>query len=73
MARWTDGSNMLSDLLTKDMPADHLRETLERGTWSIEFREEMVKTARRVARERRESRMRELAKDGRFTPGVLEP
>eukprot|EP00959_Pyramimonas_sp_CCMP1952_P437075 9151289-Pyramimonas_sp.AAC.1 len=31
MVRWTDGSNMLSDVLTKDTPADHLRETLERG------------------------------------------
>eukprot|EP00959_Pyramimonas_sp_CCMP1952_P105305 2201258-Pyramimonas_sp.AAC.1 len=64
MVRWTDGSNMLSDVLTKDMPADHLREALERGTWSIEFREELVKTARRVVRERWESRMKELAKDG---------
>ena len=64
---------MLSDVLTKDMPADHLREALERGTWSIEFREEMVKTARRVARERWEARMRELSAEGRFTPGALEP
>eukprot|EP00959_Pyramimonas_sp_CCMP1952_P366767 7681508-Pyramimonas_sp.AAC.1 len=45
MARWTDGMNMLSDVLTKDMPADHLREALEGGTWSIELREDMVKTA----------------------------
>ena len=71
--RWTDGTNMLSDGLTKDMPADHLREALARGTWSIEFREEMVKTARRVARERWEARMRELARAGEFTPGALEP
>eukprot|EP00959_Pyramimonas_sp_CCMP1952_P247852 5181154-Pyramimonas_sp.AAC.1 len=73
MVRWTDGSNMSSDVLTKDMLADHLREALERGTWSIEFREEMVKTARRVARERWEFRVKKLAKDGVFTPGVLEP
>ena len=51
---------MLSDVLTKDMPADHLREALARGTWRIESREEMVKTARRVARERWEARMRDL-------------
>ena len=31
-ARWTDGTNMLSDTLTKAMPSDHLREALERGT-----------------------------------------
>eukprot|EP00959_Pyramimonas_sp_CCMP1952_P067794 1414835-Pyramimonas_sp.AAC.1 len=72
MVRWTDGANMLSDVVTKDMPADHLRETLERGTWSIEFREEMVKTARRVARERWTAKMRELSKDEKFTPGALE-
>ena len=71
MVRWTDGTNMLSDVLTKDMPADHLRETLARGTWSIEFREEMVKTARRVARERWEARMKELSRGGTFTPGAL--
>ena len=59
--RWTDGSNMLSDVLTKDMPADHLREALHRGTWSIEYREEFVKTARRVARQQWERKMKELA------------
>ena len=73
MVRWTDGTNMLSDVLTKDMPADHLRETLERGTWSIEFQEAMVKTARRVAREQWVKKMKELSVDGRFTPGAIEP
>eukprot|EP00959_Pyramimonas_sp_CCMP1952_P280595 5865314-Pyramimonas_sp.AAC.1 len=64
---------MLSDAMTKDMPADHLRETLARGTWSIEFREEMANTARRVARERWAAKMKELIRDGKFTPGALEP
>ena len=73
VVRWTDGTNMLSDVLTKDMPADHLREALTRGTWSIELREEMVKTARRVARERWEARMKELSQSGTFTPGALAP
>ena len=71
--RWTDGTNMLSDVLTKDMPADNLREALVRGAWSIELRGEMAKTARRVARERWEARVRELSKDGTFTPGALGP
>eukprot|EP00959_Pyramimonas_sp_CCMP1952_P008043 168334-Pyramimonas_sp.AAC.1 len=43
MVRWTDGSNMLGDALTKEMPADYLWEAPERGTWSIEFRAEMAK------------------------------
>ena len=56
--RWTDGTNMLSDTLTKAMPSDHLKETLERGTWSIEFNDAFVKTARRVARQRWEEKAR---------------
>ena len=73
--RWTDGTNMISDCLTKDMPADHLRETLQRGTWSIEFREELVRTPRRVAREKWEARMKELSRDSKFVaslPDVTE-
>ena len=62
--RWTDGANMLSDVLTKDMPADHLRETLSRGTWAIEFVEEYVKTSRRVARQQWEKKMAELRAKG---------
>lgn len=49
--RWTDGENMISDVLTKDIPSDHLKETLMRGTWAIEYQPEFVKAARRVARE----------------------
>eukprot|EP00959_Pyramimonas_sp_CCMP1952_P099060 2070612-Pyramimonas_sp.AAC.1 len=55
------------------MPADHLRETLERGTCSIEFHEDMMKSSRCVARERWVAKMKELSHDGKFTPGALEP
>ena len=64
---------MLSDVLTKDMPADHLREAPARGTWIIELREEMAKTARRVARERWGACMRELFQSGTSVPGALAP
>ena len=69
--RCTDGPNMITDCLTKDMPADHLRETLQRGTWIIEFRAELARTPRRVARERWEARMKELSRDVKFVASTV--
>ena len=61
--RWTDGSNMIVDCLTKDMPADHLLETLARGSWSIELKEELVASSRRVARRQWEAKMKTIQEE----------
>ena len=41
--RWTATANMFVDAGTKWMDAAHLRSTLSRGEWSIEYRPEFVK------------------------------
>ena len=41
--RWTATDNLFVDGGTKLMSSDHLRQTLMRGQWSIEFQQEFVK------------------------------
>ena len=70
-ARWADGSNMIPGRPTKNVPADHLRETLERGTQWIELGEERARTARRVVQAQRGNKVRELVKDGKFSASLV--
>ena len=43
--RWTATSNMFVDAGTKDMPQDHMRQTLDSGEWSFRYDEKYVKQA----------------------------
>ena len=41
--KWTATSNMFVDAGTKDMPQDHMRQTLQQGEWSYCYDEKYVK------------------------------
>ena len=61
VVRWTDGTNMLSGILTKAVEHSLLREALSSGKWSIEFRQELVTQARVSSRRVWEQRMKAIA------------
>jgi len=48
LCRWTDTSNMLADPLTKNMDPAHLVKMLNRGTWSVTYNQDFIKTKLRA-------------------------